>query len=77
MFHGEERRGFVTSAHPVNHHFQGHAKMEMTFLKRPAMAAFLIPGLVGVTFWHSMWLFLFKIRRQYGINTSSDRENPG
>ena len=40
VFHGEERRGFVTSAHPFNHHFQGHAKMKMTFLKRPVMAAF-------------------------------------
>ena len=37
------KKGVVTSAHPLNHHSQGRGvktHMEMTFLKRSAMAAF-------------------------------------
>lgn len=27
------KEGVITSAHPFNHHFQGHTKMEVTFLE--------------------------------------------
>ena len=81
MFQSVGKDGVVTSAQPFNHHFQGrgvktHMGNDFPEAVSNGRFLFLIPGLVGVIFWHSLRLFLLKMRRQYGINTSSDRGNP-
>ena len=71
----------IRCTHLLNHHFQRrgvktHMGNDFPEAVSNGRFLFLIPGLVGVILWHSLRLFLLKMRRQYGINTSSDRENP-